>query len=56
MKEDASNSDRLFPKGSKIFSMRKPLTIEKNIKVRMDLLNPNNKYSEFGFLSTREGG
>ena len=55
-KEEASYSDVLLHRGSKRFSVRKPSYIVKDIKIRMVLQNSGNKYSGFGFRSTKERG
>lgn len=56
MKAKASNSDILLHRSSNICSMKKPLDIMKDIKIRIGLLNPNNKYNGFSFHSVRGGG
>lgn len=56
MKEEVSNSDILLHRSSKRFSVRKPSYIVRDIKIRMVLQNPSNKYSGFGFHSTKERG
>lgn len=56
MKEKTSSADILPHRGSKVFSVRKPFDLLKDIKIRIALLHPNNKYSGPGFHLLREGG